>query len=215
MGRMRLRAPDTRVPGGCQAPAMFPGRVWILLSATAIFHPKLAHFELKYVKIVQHFNQRENPCKGTGPGDPRGEDRRGSVLDPASPMLWVLESLGCRLSSSQRFRDMPSTVEGGRAGTSSACLSSKPVTSRGGQPGTDPARREGRTCPAPTEPAAPRARADPRWPSPSVSPWPGNSSAADATTAPLTVQEWSWVGQRGPPVTPRLTPTYPWRGPPS
>lgn len=86
---------------GRQAAVMFSGRVWLLLSATSIFHPKLSHFKLKYVKIFQHFNQRENPCKGTGHRDPRGEDRRGSVLDPAFPMLWALERLGRHLSSSQ------------------------------------------------------------------------------------------------------------------
>ena len=151
---------------GHQAAVMFSGRAWLLLSATSIFHPKLAHFKLKYVKIFQHFNQRENPCKGTGHGDPRGEDRRGACAGPWKDWVAVCHPHKWRLG------DVPGASKGGGAGMNSACLPSKPVTPRGRQPGTEPARREGRTSPARMEPAAPRARADPRWPSASVSPWP-------------------------------------------
>ena len=75
-------------------------------------------------------------------------DRRGGVLDLAFPMPWVLESLGCCLSSSQiemrghaqRQRRQNSRHEL-RLPFLQACYP------RRGQPGTDPARRRAEPAP--------------------------------------------------------------------
>ena len=127
---------------------MLSGRVWTFLSATSIFHPKLAHFKLKYIKIFQHFNHRANPCKGTGPGDPGGEDRRGSVLDPAFPMPWVLESLGCCLSSSQiEMRGHAQCLQRQNSRHALRLPFLQACYPRSGQPGMDPARRRAEPAP--------------------------------------------------------------------
>lgn len=109
---------------------------------------------------------------------------------------------------------MPSASEGKIAGTSSGCLSSKPVTPGGGS--------QARTPPGGGQ-NLPRLHGANR----SLS----QSRAAVAFTfcvalawqlqhsrhyrARLAVRKWPWSGRRGPLVASRLTSTRLWRGPPS